>query len=133
MLQETRIELELKAPYQDYLDHGGHFAFPEYEFVTEALEYGIYCPECPQKGGQILDIASLCGLELTETEIAIYTKLRERTEISPIPEEVFDKRARSACCMGDTELVAEIFLLTDKTGQKYQTLVSSYPHIFDND
>jgi hypothetical protein len=133
MLRETGFRLELRTPYHDYLDNGGHLAFPEYEFVTETLEYGIYCPECPRRRGQILDIASRCGLELTETEIAIYTKLRERTEVFPIPEEVFDERARSACCMGDTELVAEIFLLTDKTGKNYQAVVNTYPHIFGND
>jgi hypothetical protein len=131
MLQETKLELPTTTIYQDYLNHGGHFAFPEYNFVIEALENGVYCPECPKKRGQILDIASRCNLEVTDTEIAIYTKLRGQTTGSPPEEKPFDKRAQSACYMGDTELIAEIFLLSDKTGLKYQEVIDRYPHIFN--
>lgn len=139
MLQETELRrpteqqsenLFTEEPYQNYLNLGGHFTFPEYQIINEALENGIYCPECPQKGGQILYTASLCDLEVTETEVAIYTILREKIGRYPGETSIEDGRAKSACCMGDTELIAEIFLLTDETGKKYQALVNRFPSIF---
>jgi hypothetical protein len=130
MLENTQIELGVTTAYQDYLSRDGHFAFPEYQIINDALENGIYCPECPQKGGQILYTASLCDLEVTETEVAIYTILREKIGRYLGETSIEDGRAKSACCMGDTELIAEIFLLTDKTGEKYHAVIEKFPNIF---
>jgi hypothetical protein len=130
MLQDTKVELLPVTEYEDYLSKGGRFAQPEFQLIQESLDNGISCSECLSKSLQISAIASLCNIQITKTEITLYTILREKKEASLEEQNITDNKGKSACCMGDEELVREIFFLTDVSGEKYRAVTERFPWIF---
>jgi hypothetical protein len=125
MLERAKLELPTKTSYNNYLNNGGRFAYPEYNFVQNTLTNGIDLDTSSQKKSlklQILGVAELYNIGVSETEILIYIALRKQLKKSEDDTEVIDPRGKSSCCMGDEELVQEILFLTDQRGDRYATL-----------
>ena len=135
MLSNTELEFKtadiLNQDYEQYLLEGGRFPYEDFNYITNTLAQNNPSPlnmeRCPCTC-QISDICELCGIQPSLKEIYIYKELRRKinndTPTSDSSNIVYPWQ------MHDVELVREIFLITDPTGNKYQTVGETFPHMF---
>ncbi len=136
MLSSTELEAGktdiFNQNYEQYLLRGGRLPHEDFTFVTETLlENSSTILEerrCPSTS-QILNICKLCNIQPSSKEIYMYKNLRIKM---PTGQEILPSQPNvvNPWRMCDVELVREIFFLTDQTGEKYQRITETFPHIF---
>lgn len=135
MLLEQETELLTTTEYQNYLDSGGRLPEQEYSIASELLGIdlaGQWIPYGRPAVSQIASILHICGLETSSSELLIYKVLRDREFCKDQLTEEIDERCKNVWCMSDQELVREIVLLSDQTGEKYRVMTEKFSHIFEN-
>lgn len=114
--------------YEEYLHQGGYFTQEDYSLVKDLMS--VEDCKCRRNSfmSQIVTIATHCNIPITKNELFIYDVLREKMP----PEREISKEENTLHIweMSDQVLAREIFLLTEETGSKYQTVTEKYPHIF---
>jgi hypothetical protein len=137
MLLEQEEELLTTTPYENYLNSGGRLPEQEYNLALQILSTHKDTPYSwiPYKGPSIfqaLTILERCELEATTAEIYTYCLFRERMDNNNRVLDQTDIRSKSTLCMSDQELLREIVLLTDESGEKYRIITETYPNIFSD-
>ncbi len=138
MLLEQEEELLTTTPYENYLNSGGRLPEQEYDLASQILSYfGNEIPYdlIPSRNAsvsQVSTICSRCELEPSLSEKYIYYIFRDRMNCNGKVSEQTDIRSKSTLCMSDQELLREIVLLTDESGEKYRIITETYPNIFSD-
>ena len=135
MLSEKELQFKtadvLDQDYEQYLLVGGRLPYEDFKYITEILAEDTSSPpkikSCPCVS-QISSICRLCNLELSPKEVRIYRGLRRK--MNPNIQTLNPPTVVNPWQMHDVELAREIFLLTDRTGEKYQIVTDLFPHMF---
>lgn len=136
MLLEQETELLTTTSYENYLDSGGRLPKQEYDLASQILSsFGNEIPYSliPFRNASVSQVSAIfnrCELEPSLSEKYIYYVFRDRMDCNGGVLEQEDLRSKKTLCMSDQELVREIVLLTDETGEKYRIITEAYPNIF---
>ncbi|KUK66821.1 MAG: hypothetical protein XD87_0473 [candidate division WS6 bacterium 36_33] len=135
MLSSTELEFKtadvLNQDYEQYLLEGGRFPYEDFKYITNILAESNTTPLNVDKSPctcQITGICELCDIEPSLKEIYIYKELRRK--MNPDIPTLNSPNVVNPWQMNDAELVREIFLITDPTQHKYQTVGEIFPHMF---
>lgn len=136
MLSSTELEPKttdvLNQDYEQYLLEGGRLPYEDFNYITNTLTESNHTPpnmeRCPCTC-QIDDICELCGIQPSLKEVYIYKELRRKIN-NDTPPSLDSLNVVYPWQMHDVELIREIFLITDPTGNKYQIVGETFPNMF---
>lgn len=128
MSKEQQPELINVSPYDEYLDCGGCLPQNDFELIQHFISEEEVIPPSSRSTHEITHICSYCCIEVTAQEKLIYHVLRNKMNYE---HESFPKNIKPVNTMTDQFLMREIFLVTDKTGEKYHRFTETFPHMFN--
>ncbi|HBB64515.1 MAG: hypothetical protein UR34_C0010G0017 [candidate division WS6 bacterium GW2011_GWC1_33_20] len=130
-LEQQTDSLDI-TQYDQYLNSGGKLTETELHLALDILSNCCDIPPKRPETFQIKNIADSCNLNVSQSEVLTYCALRNKLPCEEEMNRNIDPRSKNCWCMTDQELVQQIFLLSDPTGEKYFVITEKFQRIFKN-